>query len=294
MDSEPNAEIVRVNDQRASKMENLEPPPGAGGFALIRLAVERSLPTDQLEKLMALHERWEANEARKAWVVALTACKAELQPTISKDGHVGFESKKGGASTDYDHTTLGNLVAVITPALARHGLSIHHTVDSQDEKTGRIVVSCWVTHAQGHRERVTLGAYPDESGNKNKIQAVGSALNYLRRYTTFAILGLASADEDDDGRGGKKPEPKETSENRALPERARKPIAAFEKLGIYQAHLEGAGGVDRKACDWEDAQYVELNSRYKAIMKLADKDRPAAARSAFGLPAEEREPGQEG
>src|SRR5258708_5782297 len=44
---------------------------------LLRIAVETGADLDRLEKLMALQERWEANEARKAYVVAMTAFKSE-------------------------------------------------------------------------------------------------------------------------------------------------------------------------------------------------------------------------
>ena len=44
-----------------------------------------------------------------------------------------------------------------------------------------------------------MSASADTSGSKNSIQAIGSTVSYLERYTLYAILGLASADQDDDG-----------------------------------------------------------------------------------------------
>ena len=43
-----------------------------------------------------------------------------------------------------------------------------------------------------------MTAPPDGSGKKNQIQQIASTVTYLERYTLFAILGLASADQDDD------------------------------------------------------------------------------------------------
>src|SRR5207245_959863 len=38
--------------------------------------------------------------------------------------------------------------------------------------------------------------------SKNAVQAVGSTVSYLQRYTLLAGTGMAAADQDDDGRGG--------------------------------------------------------------------------------------------
>lgn len=42
-----------------------------------------------------------------------------------------------------------------------------------------------------------MSASADTSGSKNSIQAIGSTITYLQRYTLFSILGLASTDDDD-------------------------------------------------------------------------------------------------
>src|SRR5262249_50835070 len=66
---------------------------------------------------------------------------------------------------------------------------------SQDD--GRIKVACILAHVDGHREESTLSSSADVSGNKNSIQAVGSAVTYLQRYTLKMALGLAAAVDDD-------------------------------------------------------------------------------------------------
>jgi len=80
--------------------------------------------------------------------------------------------------------------------MSKHGLSASwHT--KQDN--GAVSVTCTITHLMGHKESVTLSAPPDNSGSKNNIQAIGSTVTYLQRYTLFAITGIAAADQDDDG-----------------------------------------------------------------------------------------------
>ena len=53
----------------------------------------------------------------------------------------------------------------------------------------------------GHSESTTLQSPPDASGGKNSIQAIGSAVTYLSRYTLLAITGLATGENEDDGQG---------------------------------------------------------------------------------------------
>ncbi len=58
---------------------------------------------------------------------------------------------------------------------------------------------CTITHELGHSESTSLTANPDISGSKNAIQAIGSTISYLERYTVLALTGLATKDMDDDG-----------------------------------------------------------------------------------------------
>lgn len=163
---------------------------------MLQIAVEKGTDMDQLQKLMDLQERWEANEARKAFTVAKAEFKGKAT-TISKNKHVGFTSKSGGASTDYNHATLDNVAATLSPLLSQCGLS--YSWETEQTDGGIVRVTCVLTHVMGHAERVSLQAGLDTSGNKNNIQAVGSTVTYLQRYTLLAITGMATADQDDDG-----------------------------------------------------------------------------------------------
>lgn len=158
---------------------------------LLQMAVQQGADLDKLEKLMGLQERWEANEARKAFVNALTAFKSE-PITINKNKSVSF------SGTSYKHATLAEVVDAAAAALSRHGLTHRWNVEQKDD---RITVECVLTHEQGHSERIAMSAPPDASGSKNKIQQIASTVTYLERYTLLAITGLAAKDQDDDGRG---------------------------------------------------------------------------------------------
>ena len=174
-------------------------PQAVTPMAMLQLAVEKGASVEQLERLMALQERYEANEAKKEFVAAMTRFK-ENPKVIEKNATVDFSSQKG--RTHYKHATLANVCDVIGPALSEVGIS-HRWETEQLPEGGMIRVTCILTHARGHSERVWLQAGRDESGNKNNIQAVGSTVTYLQRYTLLAATGMAVADQrDDDGKGG--------------------------------------------------------------------------------------------
>jgi hypothetical protein len=55
-------------------------------------------------------------------------------------------------------------------------------------------------------ESVSLTGQPDTGPGRNAIQAIGSTITYLQRYTLMAITGTAASDQDDDGKGSARSE----------------------------------------------------------------------------------------
>jgi hypothetical protein len=210
------ATAVKERPARARKPADLKvaPDPAAAPLAVVPAvaptpmtmldaAARRGATTEELKQWMDLQERWEQNEARKAFVKAMTAFK-ETPLTIRKNKHVRFETSRG--VTEYDHVTLENVCRTIIEALSKVGIS--HRWSMQQE-SGTIKVSCVLTHSMGHSESTVLEAKPDDSGGKNSIQAIGSTVTYLQRYTLLAATGLAVKEMgDDDGAGaGKRKDP---------------------------------------------------------------------------------------
>lgn len=186
-------EVTKI-DPKAPAVQHAITP-----MEMLSIAVERGADLDQLTKLMDLQERWEANEARKAFVEALNAFKAD-PPVIARTKKASFVSKRTGGLTEYDYATLDKVSDIIGKALAEHGLSHSWRTDQSDDQAIR--VTCILRHRLGHSEEVTMRAMPDDSGGKNLIQQIGSTVSYLERYTLLAATGLAAADQDDDGATG--------------------------------------------------------------------------------------------
>lgn len=183
----PEVDVVGVGEGRRA-FEAVTP------LGVLERAVASGASVDVLERLLVIHERWEATQARHAFEAAMARLREDL-PTIVKTCKVDYTSQKG--RTHYKYEDLAAVTEAISPALSKHGLSFRWQTDST--KPDQLAVTCIVSHERGHSERTTLSAGVDNSGGKNDIQALGSAVTYLQRYTLKAALGLAAA-RDDDGR----------------------------------------------------------------------------------------------
>lgn len=215
---------------------------------LLRLAIEQNADLDRLEKLMDLQTRWEADQARKAYVAAMAEFKAEPL-RIVKDKHVKF------GNTEYDHATIGNVTTQICMALGKHGFS--HRWDTT-QQGGVISVSCIITHALGHSESTMLSAGADKSGAKNEIQAIASAVTYLQRYTLLAATGLATSDQEDDdaiATGERKEEAVETEADKLARKKAAHDAA-------FARHSESIAFIKERLADGD---YAAAGKEWYAI-----------------------------
>lgn len=156
---------------------------------MLNRALMSGATPETLERLLALQERWEMNQARKLYDEAIAAARAEIPP-IKKNRTVSF----GAGKTAYNHEDLAEIERTILPILSKHGISYRFRTTVTDKQ---IIVTCILSKG-GYREENSLPGPADTSGSKNPIQAIGSAVTYLERYTLKAALGLSATDDDDD------------------------------------------------------------------------------------------------
>lgn len=168
-------------------------PMAVNPMQMLSMAVSSGANVEVLERLVGLSERYQANEAARTFSIALSNMRNNL-PILVKNKEVNFNK------TQYKYEDLAGVVDQLSPVLAAHGLSFRWRTDTDTPNT--VKVTCIISHKDGHSEETTLGGPVDTSGNKNAIQAVGSAVTYLQRYTLKAAVGVA-ASADDDGRGAR-------------------------------------------------------------------------------------------
>lgn len=202
----------------------IDSPTGALMRIIDRAASDPNFDVAKLQQLLEVKERWDAAEAKKAYVTAFAAFKSTALRIIKNRG-ITDGPLKGKRYAD-----LFAVVDAIVPTLSRYGLS-HSWSIVKDEKDW-IEVACILTHVGGHSETRTMGGPPDAGGAKNAIQARASTVSYLERYSFLAIVGMAATDQDDDGRGGQeeeKPDPWTDAFKKTGGEAAEKGIKSYEK-----------------------------------------------------------------
>lgn len=154
---------------------------------LIQAATDPNVDVDKMERLLGIAERWKAQEAKAAYARAL----AVMQP------HLPDVRKRGDAAGRYRYALWEDIQDSLRPVLAEHGFSLSFRTAPLGDKA--VTVTAVLLHEDGHSESTDLPVAFDTSGNKNPVQAMGSAVSYGKRYTCQALLNLTARGEDDDG-----------------------------------------------------------------------------------------------
>lgn len=231
---------------------------------LLEIAISKDLDITKLEKLMLMQEKWQKEQARQAYYAALAKFQS-LCPIIPKNKKAKFKHKTGTGYTEYGFATIDKIVECIKESLEVCGLSYRWM---QDDTEALIKVTCTVTHALGHHESATLQGPADNSGSKNIIQQRASTISYLRRYTLTGLLGIATADVDDDGNAPEQLKP------------AERPLTNAQIKTLQEA-MEMAGVTDEEVCKKaqiariEELQQGRLQGMLALLKKYAQGDQSA-------------------
>lgn len=244
---------------KIATVEATEIKPGSNSAVqLLQQAVQQGADVAVMEKLLALQEKWETMEARKAYDAAMADLRSEL-PQIKKNKSVDY------GNTHYNYETLDSIVEQVAPIMAEHDLSFRWKTGTED---GRITVACVISHRDGHSEETTLSAPADNSGGKNTIQSIGSAVTYLQRYTLKAALGIAAA-EDDDGRAAtSKPQRKQKKQKQK-----KQPKASQKQVKMIYALANSRFDPDRELSSGDEISNWIKNKAGIKSMKDMPKDK---------------------
>lgn len=178
--------------EQAQALETTPPPQDDSSMSVFeRLARDPAVDVAKLERLIAMHERVLALQAKAAFDRAYAQMQAEL-PEIDEKGQILV---KGQVRNTY--ARLEDIRAAVTPVLERHGFALRHRTEWPAAGVIRIVGI--LTHAEGHREESIFEAPQDASDFRTEIQSRGSTVSYGRRYTTLDLLNIVTRGQDDDG-----------------------------------------------------------------------------------------------
>lgn len=166
--------------------EHLPSSEAAAIFSMIeRVASAPDVPIERVEQLFKLYTQMDAERARRSYHAAFASMQPAL-PAVERKGN----------SHNGRYARFEDIIGAIMPTLAEHGFGLSFRTA---EAASKVIVTCHLSHKDGHSESTEYAFPYDGSGNKNAIQAIASAISYGKRYTMNALLGIATRDEDDDG-----------------------------------------------------------------------------------------------
>lgn len=171
-------------------------------YDIISTALDNpAVDPNKLEKLLDLALRVRAEDAKTAFIAAMTQMKPDL-PIIDRKGHIvihekGKEKVPANVIQDTAFARWEDIDEAITPILQKHGFVL--TFRSGTAPDGKVSVTAVLSHKLGHSEETTIALMHDGSGSKNPVQAIGSSLSYGKRYAATFLLNIRTKGEDDDG-----------------------------------------------------------------------------------------------
>jgi hypothetical protein len=182
---------------------------------------------EQLREMMDLQERWEANEARKAFHDSMTEAQKHM-PVIPKD--------KQNKQTNSMYSKHETIVKLAKPVYTDAGFSLMF-YEGETQKENHIRVMCDIRHEKGHLESRFIDLPLDLTGikgsvNKTGIHGAGSTFSYGRRYLTCMIFNIPTGDDNDGNQGDKKPEETELTPKSQNWEFAKKSYMAEKSLKV--------------------------------------------------------------
>ena len=159
--------------------------------AIVHVARDPQLDVAKLEALMRMQFEVEKRQAEKEFIEAFARLSSRL-PRIKKEGGIDL-----GGKGKIAFARIEDMDKVIRPLLTAEGFTL--SFDSSPKEGGGLVVSGHLMHSAGHSRTATIPLPLDVGPGRNSLQAVGSTLQYGKRYLTEMLLNLVREGADDDG-----------------------------------------------------------------------------------------------
>ena len=170
--------------------------------SLIQRAIDKGLPLESLERLLAMRRELKAEWAKEQFFRSLATFQ-KVCPTILKSSNVDFTNKKG-YRTRYKYASMDEIVEKVKDLLEANGFS--YTIKTEQTKD-EVTAICEAHHIEGHTEVTRFSIPVDHESYMNDAQKVASAMTYSKRYALCNAFGIMTGDPDDDARTLTKEEP---------------------------------------------------------------------------------------
>lgn len=197
-----NSKTIFDDKDDAPVVEHVEPAPQAiatvkqsSPLDLLALMVEKGADAANLERMMALAERWQDRQAEAEYQAAMAACQKDM-PAVVKDAE--------NSHTKSRYALVETVVKVAKPVYTSHGFSLSFYQGVTDQPH-HVRIMADVMHSGGHKETKHMDLPIDGIGSQggkssmNAVQGVGSTFTYGQRYLTCKIFNIQLGGEDTDG-----------------------------------------------------------------------------------------------
>lgn len=204
--TEPASQIV-VPEQPYSKRQDLPATTAPSNLmeALAVAAADPRMDIAKVKELWAMHKEMMDRAASQAFADAMARAQANVEPIAADRRNDHTKSR---------YATLAAINEAIVPIYTAEGLAVSFDTYSPERdkdlpplEKGWVRVIAFVSHKGGHSQKYHLDGPLDDAGaqgtkNKTGIQAMGSTVQYLRRYLVNMIFNVATYNDEDDGNGG--------------------------------------------------------------------------------------------
>ena len=200
---------VKKVERMPAKVERKKPE---NPEVLIQKAIEKGLPVETMERLLAMRKELKEEAAKEAFFNDLSRFQASI-PEIPKNKKV--YNKDG--TLRYSYAPLDVIIKSLKKAISDHGFSYTITTQQTDST---ITATCNLHHRDGHTERTSLTVPIDKDAYMTDTQKIASALTYAKRYAFCDALGIMTSDEDDDAQATARTQEKPEKEKKQKPAKA--------------------------------------------------------------------------
>lgn len=214
---------------------------------LISKAIDKGLPVETMEKLLAMFERVNAIRAKAQFTQAMADFQHDC-PIIEKRKVV----KDNKGNVRYKYATLDSIVDQTREIIGKHGLS--YTIKTTNDGSN-LTATCKVTHIGGHSEESSFSVPIGNEQYMTDVQKFGARATFAKRYAFCDTFGIMTGDADTDATQESIGEPQAPKSAPARP--------------VYQQKAQPAQIVEQKATDAQISEIIGiLESKGKDIYWL--------------------------
>ena len=167
--------------------------------ALLAQAIDKNLPIESMERLLAMRDKMKAEWARDQFFTALAGFQSEC-PVIEKTKRVMNKKKEDGVR--YSYAAIEDLVEPVKPLFIKWGLS---WTSKPTQTREAVTANIYLHHKDGHEELTSFTVPIDPEAYMSDPQKAASALTFATRYAFKSATGIQTRGEDNDAQPEEEP-----------------------------------------------------------------------------------------